>query len=228
MAAQDDRPPAADDPADHPADHPTGDPAGDPAGDTVRAEKSALRREVLGGRGALPPDVIAECGERIAAALLQQPELAAARRVAAYVGIGTEPPTQPLLDALFDSGVGDSGVQVLLPVLRGDDDLDWAAYSGPDSLTVGRHGLVQPLGQALGAAAVADCDVLLCPGLAVDPEGFRLGRGGGSYDRALARAEASTWTCVLLYDGEERERVPRAEHDRPVDAVATPNGVRRF
>ena len=33
---------------------------------------------------------------------------------------------------------------------------------------------------------------------------------------------------VLLYDGEERERVPRAEHDRPVDAVATPNGVRRF
>ncbi|NEA50803.1 5-formyltetrahydrofolate cyclo-ligase, partial [Streptomyces sp. SID10815] len=66
---------------------------------------------------------------------------------------------------------------------------------------------------------------------AVDGAGLRLGRGGGSYDRVLARlerAEARPALVVLLYDAEVVERLPAEPHDRPVRAVVTPSGVRRF
>jgi 5-formyltetrahydrofolate cyclo-ligase len=71
-------------------------------------------------------------------------------------------------------------------------------------------------------------DAVLVPGLAVSPTGMRLGRGGGSYDRALARVPVGTFTCVLLYDDEVGVDVPFADHDRPVAAACSPAGVVRF
>jgi 5-formyltetrahydrofolate cyclo-ligase len=161
---------------------------------------------------------------------MELPELARARTVAAYVSVGTEPSTPALLNALHARGVC-----VLLPVLLPDQDLDWGAYSGEGSLARVRHGgrmeLLEPAGDRLGPDAVTGADVVLLPGLAVDAHGMRLGRGGGSYDRVLARLEragARPALVVLLYDSEVVERVPAEGHDRPVQAVVTPSGVRRF
>src|SRR5690606_12648453 len=89
----------------------------------------------------------------------------------------------------------------------------------------------EPAGPRLGPDAVTEADVVLLPGLAVDARGMRLGRGGGSYDRVLARLErggADPALVVLLYDGEVVARVPEEPHDRPVRAAGTPGGVRRF
>jgi len=69
---------------------------------------------------------------------------------------------------------------------------------------------------------------VLVPALAVDPAGNRLGRGGGSYDRALARVTPGTFVCALLYDGEVVDRVPADDHDRRVDAAVTQKGLTRF
>lgn len=76
--------------------------------------------------------------------------------------------------------------------------------------------------------AVATADVVLTPGLAVDRGGMRIGRGGGSYDRALGRVPVGTFTCTLLYDGELLDEVPAGPHDRRVTAVVTPSGVTRL
>jgi 5-formyltetrahydrofolate cyclo-ligase len=130
--------------------------------------------------------------------------LGAARAVASYVGFGAEPYVPPR-----------SGW--LLPVLREDDDLDWARYDG--ELAPGRRGLLEPTGPRLGLAAVAGCDVVLVPALLVDRAGNRLGKGGGSYDRALARATGLT--VALLHDDELVDAVPHEAHDVPVRAVAT-------
>jgi 5-formyltetrahydrofolate cyclo-ligase len=71
-------------------------------------------------------------------------------------------------------------------------------------------------------------EAILVPALAVDRAGHRLGRGGGSYDRALARAAVNAFTCALLYDGEIRAAVPVEPHDHAVAAAATPGGLIRF
>jgi 5-formyltetrahydrofolate cyclo-ligase len=61
---------------------------------------------------------------------------------------------------------------------------------------------------------------MVCPGLAADRSGGRLGRGGGSYDRALARTRARR--VLLLHDGEVLDSVPAQPHDQPVDVIVTP------
>lgn len=142
---------------------------------------------------------------------------ARAARVCAYAPFGAEPGSQILLDALT---VG--GVDVLLPVLRPDLDLDWAMYEGPWSLVDSPRGLREPTGSRLGVDAVAGADMVIVPALAVDAAGLRLGRGGGSYDRALARVLPGVPIVALLHDGELVERVPAEAHDRTVTHTVTP------
>ncbi|MFJ9347847.1 5-formyltetrahydrofolate cyclo-ligase [Streptomyces sp. NPDC101237] len=198
-----------------------------PGGET---DKRTLRREFLGVRNRLTTDVVEKWAAALAGHALELPELARARTVAAYVSVGTEPGTRTLLDALLGRGV-----RVLLPALLPDNDLDWGTYAGADSLARVRHGgkmeLFEPSGELLGPDAVLGADVVLLPGLAVDARGMRLGRGGGSYDRVLARlerADAHPALVVLLYDTEVVTHVPAEAHDRPVRAVVTPSGARRF
>ena len=76
--------------------------------------------------------------------------------------------------------------------------------------------------------AAATPDVVLLPGLAVDGRGLRMGRGGGSYDRALSRVPVGTFTCVLLHDGEVLDVVPGEAHDRAVAAAVTPGRLHLF
>ncbi|MFF7730632.1 5-formyltetrahydrofolate cyclo-ligase [Streptomyces sp. NPDC008001] len=188
--------------------------------------KAELRRDLLAARAALTADDVARSGAALARRALELPELAAAGTVAAYVSVGREPDTRALLEALRREGV-----RVLLPVLLADNDLDWAPYDGPDRLVRAGRGLLEPDGVRLGPDAVTSADAVLLPGLAVDGRGLRLGRGGGSYDRVLARLEkagAAPPLVVLLYDNEVLDAVPAEPHDRPVDAVVTPSGVRRF
>ncbi|MFD5653351.1 5-formyltetrahydrofolate cyclo-ligase [Streptomyces sp. NPDC127039] len=193
-------------------------------------DKRTLRRDFLAARNRLTPDDVRESAHALARRALGLPEVAGAHAVAAYVSVGAEPGTLALLDALRARGV-----RVLLPALLPDNDLDWGEYTGEGSLARVRHGgrmeLFEPAGERLGPEAVTRADVVLLPGVAVDGRGLRLGRGGGSYDRVLARlaaAGARPALLVLLYDGEVVAHVPAEPHDRPVDAVVTPSGVRRF
>ena len=70
--------------------------------------------------------------------------------------------------------------------------------------------------------------MVLVPGLAASPAGDRLGRGGGSYDRALSRVPVGTPVGVLLHDDELDLVVPTEPHDRPVTHAATPSGIVGF
>jgi 5-formyltetrahydrofolate cyclo-ligase len=189
----------------------------------VRARKTALRDQLVTGRGRRSLLEVSESARAIAEHLLATSDLHRAATVAAYVSVDTEPGTGPLLDRLRALGR-----RVVVPVVLPDLDLDWAVYDGADSLARARRGLLEPTGPRLGLEAVATADVVLTPGLAVDRRGMRLGQGGGCYDRALGRVPVGTFTCTLLYDGELLDEVPAEAHDRPVTAVVTPSGVTRL
>lgn len=207
---------------------------------TVEAEKSraakiALRSRLLTARRLMPPAARLE-----AAAHLQDQVLAFVRRehpptIAAYVPVGPEPGGADLPHVLAAAGV-----RVLLPVLLPDNDLDWAVFTG--SLAPGPRGLSEPDGERLGVDGIRSASLILVPALAVDRAGRRMGRGGGSYDRALTRAYAPSRTdapsptdavgslvVALLHDGELIDSVPAEPHDQPVQGVITPtNGFVRF
>lgn len=187
------------------------------------AGKLALRDQLVTGRNRRSVVEIGEASRRIAEHLLALPEVRRAATLAAYVSVGSEPGTAPLLDALAAAGR-----RVILPVLLPDGDLDWGVHTGDAGLAPARFGLLEPAGPVLGRDVVATADVVLVPGLAVAADGLRLGRGGGSYDRALGRVPVGTFTCVLLYADELWHDVPREPHDRPVAAAVTPSGVTRF
>lgn len=159
-------------------------------------------------------------------------DLDLAAGVALYESLPTEPPTDTLAAALHARGV-----KVIVPVLLADKDLDWRRLDtavdhdgtpppeGDDESAERRHAW----GELLGREAVADVGIVVVPALAVDLGGARLGQGGGSYDRALARLGAGTQAVVaVVFDDELIDAdVPTDPHDQGVDAVITPNGHRR-
>ena len=182
-----------------------------------KEEKVALRARLLAARAAMPGEQRTVAGRAIRDALLERPEVQMAGTIAAYYSVGAEPDTRGLLFALWKRGS-----YVLLPLLRPDGDLDWASYEGPDSLVPGPRGLLEPGEPPRGPGAVARADVVLAPALAVDPAGNRLGRGGGSYDRALARVGPLVPLIALVYDAELLDRVPAEPHDVKVRAAVSP------
>ena len=190
----------------------------------VQLRKAELRAQVLARRSALLADQRTAAGRLIRDAVLAAPQVQMAGTIAAYYSVGTEPDTRGLVYALWKRGS-----YVLLPLLRPDGDLDWASYEGPDSLVAGPRGLREPGEPPRGVDAVARADVVLVPALAVDAAGRRLGRGGGSYDRALARVAPGIPTIALLYDGELLDEVPADDHDQRVRLVARPSaGITRL
>lgn len=196
-------------------------------------DKATARSRFVNNRRALGNRERARQSALAVRRLLAEPLLTSARTVAAYWPLGTEPDARGLVDALLARGA-----EVLLPVVLPDRDLDWARYAGDAAgLVAAGSGTLAPEGRTLGTEAVLGAQVVLVPALAVTPKGVRLGRGGGSYDRVLARIAAAAaggldvpWTCALLYDGELGALGSGAveAHDRAVNAACTASRLMEF
>jgi 5-formyltetrahydrofolate cyclo-ligase len=183
------------------------------------AAKVSMRASLLAARGGMSAEERAVAARSMRDALLTRPEVEMAGSIAAYVSLPGEPDTRGLLFALWKRGS-----YVLLPRLLPGGDLDWATYEGPDSLAAGPYGLLEPVSGPRGVRAVEAADVVIVPSLAVDRTGMRLGRGGGSYDRALARVGPQILTVGMVYDSELLDEVPADPHDQRLRAAVTPSG----
>lgn len=139
--------------------------------------------------------------------------------VCCYVPFGTEPGSVAWLDVAREAGA-----RVLLPVIPpGPSPLDWAEYTGPQTLSPGRlRGILEPAGPRLGPAALGEAGLVLVPALAVDHTGVRLGRGAGHYDRSLGHATAEAALIAVVRDDELVDRLPAELHDVRMTAVLTP------
>ena len=176
-------------------------------------DKTALRTTVAAGRAARADGQREQDRAAIRAHVLagcRAGRVPPGGLVAAYEPLRTEPGSTELL-----ADLAAAGYRLIVPVTLADRDLDWAAW--------------QPGGRSeaqLGVDAIAAAALVLVPAFAVDPAGHRLGRGGGSYDRALARVPAGTPVAALLYRDELVPHVPVDSWDQPVTAVVTPDGWR--
>ncbi|RNL82890.1 5-formyltetrahydrofolate cyclo-ligase [Halostreptopolyspora alba] len=183
-----------------------------------------MRQRIRAARREMPEERRARAGSAFRDALTTLPQLTMGGTVAVYYSVGTEPDTHKLVTALWKRGT-----YVLLPVFLPSRELDWAGYDGPDSLGYTDQGLLEPTGPRYGVDAVRRCAAVVCPALAVDRRGLRLGKGAGCYDRALSYVGPNTRTIAVIYDTEFVDSVPSEDHDRPVHGVVTPQrGVHWF
>lgn len=135
--------------------------------------------------------------------------------VAGYWPLGDEIDPRPLMAAL--AGVG---CRLALPVVVGRAaPLQFRAWAEGDVLEAGPHGTAHPPQTAPRLRP----DVLLVPLLGFDRGGWRLGYGGGYYDRTLEslRENAQVRAIGLAFAAQEMAAVPRDGHDQPLDAIAT-------
>lgn len=147
--------------------------------------------------------------------------------VAAYLSSGSEPGTLQLV-----AWLAAHGVRVLLPVMTsaaGDPmgEPAWARYAGPDALRVGARSILEPRTEVLAGTALSDAQLIICPALAANPLGDRLGRGGGWYDRALQGADSGAQVWALLNNDEVLDAIPTRQWDRRVTGVVTQSKVIR-
>ena len=151
--------------------------------------------------------------------ILKAPEIAAASTIASYVSYEFEPSTSEINEAFLREGK-----TLVLPRIKGDD-LEWVKWDGNPENLVTKKKISEPIGTPIADLSVISAIVV--PALRIDQSGYRLGQGGGYYDRALPYLKA--WKIGLVYAGElNSEELPHEAHDIPLDAAASPSIVVRF
>lgn len=159
-----------------------------------------------------------------------EPAQRSAKKVALTIKFGTEPDTDPLMRALHDDGV-----EIWVPISHADRSMSWTQWYPDVPMEKSKLGPIQePTGERFGPEVVADADVISVPALAADTAGYRLGKGGGYYDRLLAALPELSDDAPLLitplfnheFFAANVEAFPVEAHDLPVQAVVTAeNGI---
>jgi 5-formyltetrahydrofolate cyclo-ligase len=147
------------------------------------------------------------------------PEFMQADVVASYMSYGDEPDTSQLNHQLITSGK-----TLLLPRINGVE-LEWVQWSGDAADLQEKKRILEPMGAVFVDAE--KIEVIVVPALRIDRSGYRLGQGGGFYDRALPKLNA--WSIGLIHPDEiSSADLPREPWDAPLHALATPDLVLRF
>lgn len=168
-------------------------------------EKRALRRELIALRKALSAEERRAADDRIFAQL--KPILDNAGAVFTYVSVPYETDTHRIIDYCFENSL-----PVAAPV-SGDNEMRFYFFGGWDGLSVGRFNILEPTNQD-NEAVSDESSICIVPALSADDNGFRLGYGGGYYDRFLSGFNGLS--VVVSYSSLRRE-IPIEKHDISAD-----------
>ncbi len=181
----------------------------------LRKSAKVVRQQAAARHGAAVAEAFANHGIDFAG--VSEPAI-----VSGYQPIGDEADISKLM-----IGLDQQGFKLALPVMVGKGQpLEFRTWSPGDTLGEVQWGIQEP-GKNAG---VVEPDVMLCPLLAFDKAGYRLGYGGGFYDRSLAqiRAHKPVITIGIAFDEQKVDAVPRDAYDQRLDWMLTPSGAHKF
>lgn len=138
-----------------------------------------------------------------------------AQTLMAYMSFGTEIDTQPIIQRAWKEGK-----TVAIPyTIKETRLIKPALINSLDDLSPGAYGILGPDEESLKVISKEDLDLVIVPGVAFDKSGYRIGYGGGYYDRFLEKLHVNT--LAILYEDQLIERVPREDHDIRVQVLVT-------
>ncbi len=183
---------------------------------TPPEDKKTLRRNALAARAMMAHATGPVAAQRLAERVMELLERLPGGIVAGYMPVRHEIDVRPLMER-----IAKSGRTLVLPVVkRRDTPLAFREWAPGDPLREGEFGVPVPLPERPERRP----GILVVPLVAFDRDGFRLGYGGGYYDRTLAalRAGGEAVTAIgVAYSGQEMDRVPQEETDQPLDWIVT-------
>ena len=179
--------------------------------ESLKAAKTALRKEILGIRKNTDPCELLRMGCGAVSRLLDEEEWKKAGKVCVYISIRGEVPTDELIRCALSSGK-----RVFAPKVCGAD-LRFIEINGMSELKPGFKGIPEP---DSGGAEDSGGALMILPGCAFDESGNRLGYGGGFYDRYL-EAHPDCKTAALSYDFAVLPQIPSGDYDRKCGMIVT-------
>lgn len=192
-----------------------------PALRPLPSERESLRAELRARRAALTPAQRVAAAQALPAQVERIPEFLTDRRIGGYWAIAGELPLAALM-----AGVLARGQQWHLPIVDDDGLLRFGPWRTGDALAPNRYGIPEPVCAVADSRAPQDLDLVLVPLLGFDRAGYRLGFGGGYYDRSFAflRERDGIGKPVLVgvgYGLQEVERIQAQPWDVRLDYIAT-------
>ncbi len=191
---------------------------------SIAQEKDRLRKQMLARRAQLPPVQKLEASAAMAHHFADHPYLTYAVSFAGYYAIGSELDVLPIFNRMVKFGK-----QMALPVVvETSAPLQFHLWQPGQPLKQGAHGVKEPQEETDSVVP----EVVLVPLLAIDKAGYRLGYGGGYYDRTLQMLRESQEKPPLFigiaHSSQELDDLPHDTHDQPLDGILTEQGVSMF
>ncbi|KIN40500.1 5-formyltetrahydrofolate cyclo-ligase [Bacillus subtilis] len=181
--------------------------------------KSQLRKKTLEALSALSNEDILQKTERMYKYLFSLPEWQNAGTIAVTISRGLEIPTHPVIEQAWEEGK-----QVCIPKCHPDTQkMQFRTYQTDDQLETVYAGLLEPVIEKTKVVNPSQIDLMIVPGVCFDVNGFRVGFGGGYYDRYLSEYEGKT--VSLLLECQLFAHVPRLPHDIPVHKLITEDRI---
>ena|ERR1700677_4889794 len=193
----------------------------------MTAAKDHLRREIRTQLRSMSRALHAEASLVICQAAAHLPAFRDSKCIAFFAPLSSEPDIHPLIEEAWAEGK-----RVALPLMlpkTGTPELDWHTVTSWDDIIVpGPLGVREPDPSRCPKIASAEIECAFVPGVAFDHEGFRLGRGGGYYDRFLSLAPPRMPCIGLMFALQKVALVPREPHDQALRIVVTEDGAETF
>jgi 5,10-methenyltetrahydrofolate synthetase len=183
-------------------------------------EKREFRKKVLAKRSAEDPQIREESDRKILDSLLSLPEYEKAKTIFCYVSTADEIDTSVLIEKALSEGK-----RICVPLCISMGVMHTLEILGPGDLQSGKYDIPEPK-PTCKRIPQEEIDLAIVPCVCVDKDGYRLGYGGGFYDRWMEKYHAPS--VVLCRESLVADQVPRESHDRRAEVLITDAGVRRY
>ncbi|AFY45519.1 5-formyltetrahydrofolate cyclo-ligase [Nostoc sp. PCC 7107] len=178
----------------------------------IQLDKVKLRRTLLKKRQLMSVAEWREKSDRICTTLQTLIHSDDAKTILAYFSFRQEPDLSPLF--------ANTQYQWGFPRCVGNS-LSWHVWQSGDSLQINNYGISEPYPDA-PTIDPSEVNLILVPSVACDRQGYRLGYGGGYYDRLLSSPEwANKSTVGIVFDFAYLPQLPVETWDKPLQAIAT-------
>ena len=176
--------------------------------------KKTLRQSLKERLGRLSKGERLRRSRRIQRALFRRRFFKNARTVLCYASLPSEVDTWPMMERALKLHK-----RVLVPSMRKGQIVPSQVKNLRADLRRGSYGIFEPRARSFRPVKPQEIDLVVVPGIGFDKQGFRLGRGGGHYDRFLKRLKGRVPLVGLAFKLQRLEQIPVASHDVSVDEV---------